>query len=171
MWIAIIMIGCVVVLFIGWLAYKKFSGIDDTDIDRISKERSARIDIYSQDMEFELIDVKAGGIMVKCDYAHWLSPNDQRKHWFVEGGVGDKWENIWIEFTPVASGYVLINLRGSFYENVKQHHHDVWVDDVEVEGEGAEMKNGSFEMIDPNNLPDRKGFDPTYPILRRPEPY
>ena len=126
-------------------------------VDRVSKDQSGRIDIYSQDNAFELTNVKAGGTdQYKLDYARWESPANQKKHWIVEGGVGKKWENLWIEFTPSASGTVLVNLRGSFYEDMQQYHHDVWVDDFEVKG--ALVKNGSFEMIDPSGKPAYWGW-------------
>jgi len=127
-------------------------------IDKNSKERSGRIDIYSQDLAFELKDVKAGGtVNIRHYYAHWLIPNDQRKHWIVEGPVDEEWRNIWIEFTSSYSGYVLINLRGSFYEDVKKMHHDVWVDDFEIEG--ATVENGGFEMIGPDAKPAYWGWN------------
>lgn len=151
MLVAAIILVCTAAIVISWLLVRrKPSRIKD--VDKFSKDRSARIDIYSQDMEFELIDVKAGGtIKAKYGYAHWLEPKDQKKHWFAEAGVGREWENLWIEFTPCASGYLFINLRGSFYDNVKQYHHDVWVDDCQIEG-GA-LRNGDFEMIDPDGKP------------------
>ena len=153
--LAFIVLGGVVVAVVTWLVGTKLLSSDT--IDKASRDRSGRIDIYSQDMEFELIDVKAGGtIQQRCDYAHWLEPKDQKKHWVVEGGVGREWENIWIEFTPAASGYVLINLRGSFYESIKKYHHDVWVDDCEVNG--ATIKNGDFEMVGSDNKPAYWGW-------------
>lgn len=159
MLILVIAAGCITIAAIVWLVWKKQSGTV-TDVDRVSRERSGRIDIYSQDMEFELIDVKVGGtIKPRCDYGHWLAPDDQKKHWLAEGGVGRNWENIWIEFTPAASGYIFINLRGSFYENVKQYHHDVWVDDCQLEG-GALM-NGGFEMIGSDGKPAYWGWSGT----------
>jgi len=131
-----------------------------TDIDQVSRERSGRIDIYSQDMEFKLDDVKSGGtINSKCDYAHWLQAQDQNKYWIAEGQVTDKWENLWVEFTPKAAGYVFINLRGSYYDDLKEHRHDVWVDDCQLDG--GLLKNGDFEMIDPQGKPAHWGWGGT----------
>ncbi|MDD5155464.1 MAG: hypothetical protein PHF11_03150 [Candidatus Omnitrophica bacterium] len=148
--VAIVLVCVVIIVTVSLFLRRKTVKIKD--VDTLSKDRSGRIDIYSQDMEFELIDVKAGGTLkARCDYAHWLDSKDQQKHWFAEGGVGSEWENLWIEFTPSASGYLFINLRGSFYDNVKHYHHDVWVDDCQLEG-GA-LRNGDFEMIDPDSKP------------------
>jgi len=134
---------------------KKSRKIDS--LDKKLEERSGRIDIYSQDLAFKLGDVKAGGtINVKHHCAHWLIPNDQKKHWIVEGAVDKEWVNLWIELTPESSGYVLINLRGSFYENIKKYHHDVWVDDCEVNG--TSIRSGDFEMIGPDNKPAYWGW-------------
>lgn len=156
MLILVITAGVITAAVIVWLIWGKRSGII-SDIDRVSRDRSGRIDVYSQDTEFELIDVKVGGTLKpRCDYARWLAVADQKKHWFVEAGVSGQWENIWIEFTPSATGYLFINLRGSFYENVKQYHHDVWVDDCKVEG-GALM-NGDFEMIGSDGKPAYWGW-------------
>lgn len=139
-----------VLLIIGLFIWKNRSHSDG--IDKVSVDRSGRIDIYSQDKMFELKDVVGGGSTpTRCDYARWEGSTDQQKHWIVEGGVGEKWENIWIEFTAASSGYVLINLRGSFYANMQQYHHDVWVDDCTVDG--APLKNAGFEMIDPRGKP------------------
>jgi hypothetical protein len=129
----------------------------DDDIDRYSKHRSGRIDIYSENMEFGLTNVQGGASGgFKCDCARWLKEEERKKHWLIEGLVGAKWGNLWIEFTPESSGYVLINLRGSFYEDLNKYHHDVWVDDCEVEG--ANIQNGSFEMSDPNSKPAYWGW-------------
>lgn len=137
------------------LRRKKATEVDS--VDKKSEERSGRIDVYSQDLAFKLRDVKAGGtVNVKHHCAYWLIPYNQEKHWIIEGGIYKEWGNIWIEFTPESSGYVLINLRGSFYENIKKYHHDVWVDDCEVNG--ATIKNGDFEMIGPDNKPAYWGW-------------
>lgn len=153
--IVAIITGGVIAIVLGLLVWMKMS---KGALDKKSKDRSGRIDIYSQDMAFELEDVKAGGTRnVSCYYANWLDSKDQKKHWVAESGVGDKWENIWIEFTPTSSGYVLLNLRGSFYEDIKKYHHDVWVDDCEVDG--ATIENGDFEMIDPHNKPAYWGWN------------
>ena len=42
------------------------------------------------------------------------------------------------------------------YEDIKKHHHDVWVDDCEVYG--ATIKNGDFEMIGNDNKPAYWGW-------------
>jgi len=153
MWLGIIL--GVVVLGVLWFICGKL--FNDGGLDKISRERSGRIDVYSQNAEFKLTNVKAGGtIPVKYDYAHWAKPEDQEKHWFVEGGVGSGWEMMNIEFVPAATGYVLINLRGSFYEDMKLRHHDVLVDDCQAEG--AVINNGSFEMVDPGGKPAYWGW-------------
>lgn len=127
-------------------------------IDTISQERSGRIDVYSQDLEFDLKEVRAGGdIAIKSYFAHWLATDDQKKHWIVEGGLSRQWGNMWIEFVPAAAGYILINLRGSFYDNIKQCHHDVWVDDCEMSG--AQVQNGGFEMIGSDGKPAYWGWE------------
>ncbi|MFA5156614.1 MAG: hypothetical protein WC532_04405 [Candidatus Omnitrophota bacterium] len=156
--VGIILFAVMAVAVVWFFAKKGRKG--PRNVDKSSRTRSGRIDIYSQDLEFELKDIKAGGTnKTRYDYAHWLSPDDQRKHWVVEGEVGSQWEKLWIEFTPSASGYVLINLRGSYYEDIQENHHDVWVDDCDVSG--ASIKNGDFEMIDPTGKPAYWGWNGT----------
>jgi len=143
------------VIFIGWLVWNKVFRL--RDVDTVSKERSARIDIYSSDMKFDLSDVKVGGgLKAKCDYARWVNAKDQKKYWIAEGGVGHRWEEMWLEFTSAGTGEVLINIRGSYFKDIKQRHHDVWVDDFQVSG--AQVKNGDFEMIDPDGMPAYWGW-------------
>jgi hypothetical protein len=154
----LVVVGVIVGAVIVFLGIIKSRDIKDyMDIDKVSKDRSGRIDVLSQDMEFELLDVSAGGTTsTKFSHAHWLPVKDKKKYWFVEAGVGYRWENIWLEFTAGASGYILVNIRGSYYENIKKYHHDVWVDDYEVEG--IQVENGGFEMIGPNGKPAYWGW-------------
>jgi hypothetical protein len=150
-------VGLIIAIGLILLTRSQFHRPCADNIDRKSKERSGRIDIYSQDMAFELKDLKSGGgVNVKHYYAHWLPPNDQKKHAVVEGSVNKAWKNIYIEFTPASSGFVLINLRSSYYTDIKKHHHDVWVDDCEVEG--ATIENGGFEMIGQDGKPAYWGW-------------
>ncbi len=154
----LIVVGFIVAAVIIFLGITKSRVIKDyMDIDKVSKDRSGRIDILSKDMEFELLDVNAGGTTnTKFSHAHWLPVKDKKKYWFVEGGVGFRWENIWLEFTAGASGYILVNIRGSYYDNIKKYHHDVWVDDCEVVG--TQVENGGFEMIAPHGKPAYWGW-------------
>lgn len=114
------------------------------------QERSARIDIYTENMKFDLAEVKSNG---SVKFADWLVDKEQKKHWLAQMGLAikepksekEKWQELWVEFTPSDSGFVFVNIRGSYFPDIKVNHHEVWVDDVEVEG--TVLKNGSFEEI------------------------
>jgi hypothetical protein len=114
------------------------------------KERGARIDIYSIDKKFDLTEVKSNGKL-------W-NPNtgEQKNRWLIAESVlapNEKWQELWVEFTPSNSGSVVIELRGSDYADLKINHHEVVVDDVKIEGPSLGIKNGSFEEIDSKGNP------------------
>ena len=116
------------------------------------RERSARIDISSENMKFDFIGVNSNGIVI---FFNWLpKKEDQKKGWMAQMGLrNNKWQELWVEFTPTDSGFVLINIRGFYYLDLKINHHRVWVDGVKVEGEGATIQNGSFENVDSKGNP------------------
>lgn len=114
------------------------------------EERSGRIDIYSENKKFDLREVISNGTV-------WTpGKNEQINRWYITDldlRESDKWQELWIEFTPAESGYALVELRGSFFSDLKDNRHEVWVDDVIATGEGASIKNGSFELIGAENNP------------------
>jgi len=113
-------------------------------------ESSARIDISSENSMFALTGVTSNG---QCNMADWLPAAEQPKNWLTQMGLrtDEGWQELWIEFTPVSSGYVVMQLRGSYYPDIKQNRHEVWVDDVTVQGKGAALANGSFEYLRNSN--------------------
>jgi hypothetical protein len=114
------------------------------------KETSARIDIYSDSKKFDLTGVKSNG------KAWRPSAGEQKNRWWItelDLTGKDAWQELWIEFTPAESGFAYVELRGSFYPDLKTHHHEVWFDDMKVEGEGAAIENGGFEMADSKGNP------------------
>lgn len=116
------------------------------------KYSSARIDIHSEDMEFTLEKVKSNGV---AQFANWLpKEEDWTKNWMTQMElVTNNWQQLWIEFVPDDSGYVYVQLRGSFYPDNKTNRHEVYVDDVVVEGEDTMIENGSFEEQDKSDNP------------------
>jgi hypothetical protein len=118
-------------------------------------ESSGRIDIYSEQKKFDLMAVKSNG-------KAWMGNRiEQNNRWWItemDLRAKDKWQELWIEFTPAVPGFVYVELRGSFYPDLKINHHMVWVDDVKVEGKGAEIKNGSFENVDLQGNPVDWGY-------------
>ncbi|MDD5155463.1 MAG: hypothetical protein PHF11_03145 [Candidatus Omnitrophica bacterium] len=121
----------------------------------IGKERSARIDIYSQDKQFDLTSINSNG--------KFWSPGktgQQSPWWITELGLNgkDKWQKLWIEFTPSDSGSVFIELRGSNFTDLKKNRHEVYFDEVVVEGKDAEINNGGFEKLDSKGNPAGWGY-------------
>ena len=119
------------------------------------KERSARIDIYSEGKKFNLTSINSNG--------KFLSPGKTGKEnpwWITDLSLNgeNKWQELWIEFIPAESGFVFVELRGSYYLDLKTNHHEVYFDDVKIEGVGAEIKNGSFEKIDLKGNPIDWGY-------------
>ena len=119
------------------------------------KERSARIDIYSEGRKFDLTGIKSNG-------RAWqpLAGGQKNQWWIAELALNgeNKWQELWIEFTPVASGFVFVELRGSNYPDLKTNHHEVYFDDMKIEGEGVEIKNPSFEKVDLKGNPVDWGY-------------
>lgn len=108
------------------------------------KERSARIDVYSQNEKTSLLTVKSNGNVFPgtgnpADTWAWIGQLDLTDQ--------NKWVELWVEFTPTESGWVVIELRGGGYNDLKINHHEVWVDEATVKGEGAQFENSSFEEI------------------------
>lgn len=112
-------------------------------------ERSARIDISSEN-KFGFKGVKSNGVVTPDSTKGWIAHLDLRA---LEGKERGKWQEMWVEFTPEESGFVLISVRGAYYNDLKVNHHEVWVDDVSIEGVGSEITNGSFERIDSKGNP------------------
>ncbi|MFA5156887.1 MAG: glycosyltransferase family 39 protein [Candidatus Omnitrophota bacterium] len=107
------------------------------------KMSSARIDIHSADMKFAFKDVKSNGV---AQVAEWLPEKDWTKSWITQMElVSNMWQQLWIEFVPLESGDMYIQFRGSFYPDNESNHHEVYVDDVAIEGKGLKIVNGSFE--------------------------
>ncbi|MFA5156615.1 MAG: hypothetical protein WC532_04410 [Candidatus Omnitrophota bacterium] len=109
-------------------------------------ESSARIDINSENSAFSFTNVSSNG---QCNVADWVPVKEQPKNWLTQMALrlDEEWQELWIEFTPSASGYVVMQLRGSYYPDIKKNRHEVWVDDVTVQGKGAALVNGSFEYL------------------------
>lgn len=107
----------------------------------LAKARGAIIAINSPDSKVDLKEIKSNGVI--------LGGKDEYKNkWYTATlnlGEGDKWQELWIEFSPAQSGDVLVELRGPFFENSKN---EIWVDDVKIEGEDLLVKNGGFETLD-----------------------
>jgi len=120
-----------------------------------------RIDFYSEDMKFSFKDVKSNGAVQP---AQWLpQKKDWTKSWIAQAELTSKgWEQLWVEFVPEGTGFVYIILRGSLYPDNKTNHHEVYVDDVLIEGEKVLvlLGNGSFEDQDKLGNPVAWGGPP-----------
>jgi len=127
-------------------------------VDLTAKKFSGRIDIYSENLKFDLTEVKSNSLV---QFADWLPKKDQKKHWVLHMGLltkeqmkgANKWQELKIEFIPSESGFVTMEFKGPYYSDIKVNHHEIWVDDVKVEGEGVSIQNGSFEEIDSQGKP------------------
>ncbi|MDD5155902.1 MAG: hypothetical protein PHF11_05405, partial [Candidatus Omnitrophica bacterium] len=68
--------------------------------------------------------------------------------------AGESWQQLWVEFTPKASGLLSIRLSGSLYPDNATNCHAVYVDDVNINGTPAvSVKNGSFEYLNEYDSP------------------
>ena len=81
-----------------------------------------------------------------------------------------KWEELWVEFTPVQSGNVLVELRSPMYPDIKTNHHEVWVDDFSVTGGDAKIVNGGFETVDEKGIVTGYSQSPSKDILNSTKP-
>jgi len=120
----------------------------------LSQERSARIDVYSANKGFDLLNVTSNGNLQKPS-----SDSKTKNRWYISYLKLKKdskaWTELWIEFTPASSGNVFIELRGSIFSDLKTNHHAVWVDDVSVTGpDSVSIKNGSFETLNAKGFPE-----------------
>jgi hypothetical protein len=109
----------------------------------------ARIDFYSENWQFDLEYVTSnGGIQP----APWKAEAQRKTQYMAQLPLNanpHEWCELWVEFTPRASGSVFIEARGRYFNDLKANKHEVFVDDVSVEGKGASIKNGGFENYDP----------------------
>lgn len=112
-------------------------------------ERSGRIDISSEN-KFGFKGVKSNGAVNPDPTKGWIAHLALR---VLEGKEKGEWQEMWVEFTPEESGPVVISIRGAYYNDLNVNHHEVWVDDVSIEGVGSEITNGSFELIDSKGNP------------------
>lgn len=106
-----------------------------------------RIDVRVEGNSFNLSYLRAGGTASKIQLskANWLLSGDQEKHWFVEGDLDERWSQIYIEFISGGTGNMSIEFRGGWFDDFNINRHEVWLDDVELEG-GA-IINSSFEEL------------------------
>lgn len=123
--------------------------ICSTTYAQTGNERSARIDISSEN-KFAFTGVKSNGVVTPDPTKGWIAHLDLRA---LEGKQRGKWQEMWVEFTPEESGFVLIIIRGAYYNDLNVNRHEVWIDDVSIEGVGSEITNGSFERIDSKGSP------------------
>jgi hypothetical protein len=109
-----------------------------------STESSGRIDISRENINLDFANVKTNGYIES-----FVNKKDAAKNWMAQMELEpNQWQELWIEFTPSVSGFVIVQVRGSNYPDLKVNRHQVWADDVRVEGLGALIKNGSFENRD-----------------------
>lgn len=110
-----------------------------------------RIDIRVEGNKFNLSHVRAGGTLSKLQLfkASWLLSKDQEKHWVVSGDLDKNWGQLYIEFMTGGLGGVRLEFRGGYFGDLDTHKHEVWLDDVEAEG--VDIVNGSFEERDADN--------------------
>lgn len=108
----------------------------------------ARIDIRVEDNKFNLSHVKAGGTLSATGAfkADWLLSKDQEKHWFVSGELGKDWGQLYIEFMAGGRGATLLEFRGDYFDDLDVNRHEIWLDDVALEG--GKLYNSSFEDTD-----------------------
>ncbi|PIQ87082.1 MAG: hypothetical protein COV73_03840 [Candidatus Omnitrophica bacterium CG11_big_fil_rev_8_21_14_0_20_43_6] len=118
----------------------------------LSNPSSGRIDVASEDRKFDLTEIQSNGV-TQCE--EWSPIKEEKNRWWmVQLGLKSKgWVQLWIEFTPAATGNVLITLRGSLYSDNNINRHLVYVDDVVVEGPGGGIENGSFEQLNESGDP------------------
>jgi len=107
-----------------------------------------RIDLRVEGNKFNLSHVKAGGTVpgFLLFKATWLLSEDQEKHWVVSGDMAEDWREVSIEFIAGGTGRVSLEFRGCYFDELDTNHHEVWLDDVRLEG--GDLINGSFEETD-----------------------
>jgi len=114
-------------------------------------EYRGRIDIRVEANRFNLSHVRAGGTLFRpCLFkARWLLSKDQERHWVVSGRLQKGWDQLFIEFVPAGTGEINLEFRGGYFDDLTVNRHEVWLDDVELDGET--IVNGSFEDVDEDN--------------------
>jgi hypothetical protein len=106
------------------------------------KSRGGTIAINSADLSIEFTGVKSNGDLGSAGTNKSIISNLDLK----EGD--NNWQELWVEFTPVQSGKLLVEFRTPPYFDNKVNRHEVWLDDVSISGGDAQIQNGSFEALD-----------------------
>lgn len=98
------------------------------------KDYIGRIDIRVEGGGFNLAYVRPGGTAANIQLckADWLLADDQEKHWFVQGWVSETWSQIYVEFIAGGKGKVSLELRGGWFSDLGEDHHEIWIKEVEL---------------------------------------
>jgi len=107
----------------------------------------ARIDLIGDKEQVE-IEVNGASPGAKAVHAEWrgdMAPYQINATF----PASDKWEEGFIKFVPKKSGLVVISLAGPHLKKGSSEAPQVWVGYDDIRAEGAQLKNGSFEQVDP----------------------
>jgi len=126
-----------------WLA--QFGDMSAAGTERPSQ---ARIDI---DARQQAIVLEAG---TGCSVATWAQPAGCYLTATREGLPTDRWEHLTFSFTPRSDGEITLKIMGA-YEPIPgtEDSIPIWVYSDDLRVEGAELANGSFEVLGEGGVP------------------